>query len=177
MRPEMPIKEIMTKNVCTARGSESLLNATKKMLEFGVGSIVVVESERPIGIVTERDIIEKVVVKNKIPEKVKLKDIMTRPVITVGPTTSLKEAINIMIKKGIRRLPVVDGGKLIGIVTDTDILGVSLELGELLDLLREKSPVKETFSGICDKCGVFSDKLIDVDGLRLCEDCFESSYE
>jgi len=175
MRADIPVKEIMTRDVCTAEKDETLLSATKKMLEFGVGSIVVIESKKPIGIVTERDIIEKVVVKNKIPKKIKLKEIMTRPVITIKPTTSLKEAVNIMLKKGIRRLPVVDGDRLVGIVTDTDILGVSLELGELLDLIRESSPVKEIMSGICDKCGKFSDRLVDVDGLKLCEDCFETT--
>ncbi len=177
MKPDIPIRDIMTRDVCTAEKNETLLDATKKMLEFGVGSIVIVENEKPIGIVTERDIIEKVVVKNKVPSRVKLKDIMTKPIITVKPTTSLREAVNIMLKKGIRRLPVVDGDRLVGIVTDTDILSVSLELGELLDLVRESSPVKETMSGICDKCGRFSDRLVDVNGLKLCEDCLEAFYE
>ena len=108
MQTDIPVKEVMTREVCTAGKDETLLDASRKMLEFGVGSVIIVEDGKPIGIVTERDIIEKVVSKNKIPSKVKLKDIMSTPLITIKPTASLRNAADIMRKKGIRRLPVID---------------------------------------------------------------------
>jgi CBS domain-containing protein len=175
MQADLPVKEIMTREVCTAERDEPLLNASRKMIKFGVGSIVVVEDHRPVGIVTEKDILEKVVARNKVPSEVMLEEIMTHPLITIKPTTSLREAANLMQRRGIRRLPVVDGGDLIGIVTDTDILSVSLDLGEFMGLLKEKSfGYEEIMSGKCEKCGKFSEHLSDVNGLRLCEDCIES---
>ncbi len=171
---DIPVKEIMTREVCVARKDESVLKASRRMIEFGVGSIVVVENGRPVGIVTESDIIRKVVARNKVPSEVMLEEIMTYPIITIKPTTSIREAANIMLKKGIRRLPVVDGGELVGIVTDTDILSVSIDLGEYLGLIKESYIETESGEiGKCEVCGRIAE-LIDVDGKRICEDCYES---
>jgi len=63
MQADIPVKEVMTRDVCTAKKDESLLNASRKMLEYGVGSIIIVENGKPVGIVTERDILKKVVEK------------------------------------------------------------------------------------------------------------------
>jgi len=179
MHADIPAKEVMTREVCTASPEESLYIAAKKMIEFGVGSIVVVENEKPKGIVTERDILHKVIAKNKLPSEVKLKDIMSSPVITITSKTSVREAARIMLKKGVRRLPVIDNGKLIGIVTDTDILTVSMDIGELLGLINEKSVeiFVEELSGKCERCGKLSDRLIEVNGMKLCEDCAETYEE
>ncbi|AEA47482.1 CBS domain-containing protein [Archaeoglobus veneficus] len=178
MQADIPAKDIMTREVCTGNPDETLFSAAKRMLEFGVGSIVVVEDHKPLGIVTEKDILEKVVAKNRTPSEVKLKEIMSYPLITIKPTTSVREAADIMLKRGIRRLPVIDDGDLIGIVTDTDILGVSLDLGELMGLVRERSfgsfNFVEEMGGKCERCGRFSEHLIEVDGLKLCEDCAET---
>ncbi|ADB58354.1 putative signal transduction protein with CBS domains [Archaeoglobus profundus DSM 5631] len=174
MQSDIPVKEIMTREVCTARKDDTLLTASKKMIKFGVGSVVVIEDGRPIGIVTEKDILYKVVSKNKLPSKVKLKDIMSTPLITIKPTTSLREAADIMRKRGIRRLPVVDdNGNLIGIVTDNDILSVVIDLGEFAELLKNEYYEVEEMSGKCEKCGRISDRLYDIEGLKVCEDCYE----
>jgi len=174
VEPDLPVKEIMTRDVCVANKSESVLNASRKMIEFGVGSVVVVENGKPVGIVTESDIIKKVVARNKVPAEVRLEDIMTYPLITIKPTTSIREAANIMLKRGIRRLPVVDGDRLVGIVTDTDILSVSIDLGEYLGLIKESYIEEESSEiGKCEICGRIAE-LIDVDGKRICEDCYES---
>ena len=175
MQSDIPVKEIMTREVCTATKNETLLDASKKMMKFGVGSVVVVENGRPIGIVTEKDILFKVVSKNKIPSKVKLADIMSTPLITVKPTTSLREAADIMRKRGIRRLPVIDDkGDLVGIITDNDILSVAIDLGEFAELLRNDETFEsEEMAGKCERCGKIADVLFEVDGLNVCEDCYE----
>ncbi len=178
MRSDIPVREIMTREVCTAKKDDSVLTLARKMIEYGVGSAVIIENGKPIGIVTEKDLISKIVARDKVPSRVKVEEIMTSPIITIRPNTSLREAADIMIKKGIRRLPIVnDSGDLVGIITDNDILSVSLDLGEFAALLTENAvgyPEEEFYSGICDKCGRYSDKLIEVNGLRLCEDCAES---
>jgi CBS domain-containing protein len=177
MQADLPVKEVMTRDVCTARKNESLLNASRKMIEFGVGSIIIVEDGKPIGIVTERDILEKVVSRNRIPSKVTLEDIMSSPLITIKPTTSLRNAAEMMRRRGIRRLPVVDDkGKLVGIITDNDILSVAIDLGEFAELLRNPGVLEEEMAGKCEKCGKFVERLIDVDGLKLCEDCAHEGF-
>jgi len=176
MRADVPAKEVMTREVCTAAPDEPLHAAAKKMIEFGVGSIVVVEGGEPKGIVTEKDILGKVVAKNKTPSEVKLHEIMSSPVITILPTTSIREATKIMIKRGIRRLPVIDDGKLVGIVTDTDILNISMDISELIGLIDERSleVLPEDMGGKCERCGRFVERLVEVNGMKLCEDCAES---
>ncbi len=175
METDLPVKEIMTREVCVGGKDESLLNASRRMLEYGVGSIVVVEDGKPVGIVTERDILEKVVSRNRVPSEVSLGDIMSYPVITIKPTYSLREAAKIMLKRGIRRLPVVDGDKLLGIVTDTDILTVSLDLGEFMGLITDRFyEVEEEIGGKCERCGKFTEDLYDFQGMKVCEDCYES---
>ncbi len=184
MRSDIPVKEVMTREVCTIRKSDSVHTLAKRMVEYGVGSAVVIENGKPIGIVTEKDLISKVVARNKTPSKVKIEEIMSHPLIKITPQTSLREAARLMIKRGIRRLPVIDkDGNLVGIITDNDILGVSLDLGEFAALVTEHSagyveeelkPAEETLAGICEKCGKYTDRLITKNGMNLCEDCAES---
>ncbi|MET1125219.1 MAG: CBS domain-containing protein [Archaeoglobaceae archaeon] len=182
MRADIPVKEVMTREVCTINKEDTVHKLARKMIEFGVGSAVVVENGKPVGIVTEKDLIAKVVARNKTPSKVKVKDVMSHPLITITPSTSLVEAARLMMKRGIRRLPVVDNsGNLVGIITDNDILSVSIDLGEFAALVTEASvgyPEQRAeegeMMGICEKCGKYSDTLINVNGLNVCEDCAES---
>ena len=103
MRSDIPVKEIMTREVCTVKKDDSVLTLARKMIEYGVGSAVIIENGKPIGIVTEKDLISKIVARDKVPSRVKIEEIMTSPIITIKPDTSLREAADIMIKKGIRR--------------------------------------------------------------------------
>lgn len=175
MHTDLPVKEIMTTKVCKANKEENVQEVAKKMVNFGVGSAVIVENNKPVGIVTEKDLIMKVVAKNVIPASVKVSEIMSSPLITIKPTTSVREAANIMMKKGIRRLPIVNNeGELIGIITDNDILNVALDLGEFYALVKEHAVgYSVEMSGICEKCGKYSDLLKEINGLHVCEDCVE----
>lgn len=176
MYSDIPVKEIMTRDVCKASIDENVHSIAKKMMEYGVGSAVIVDGKKPVGIVTEKDLIVKVVAKNRTPASVMVREVMSSPLITIKPTTSVREAADIMKKKGIRRLPVVnDSGELIGIITDNDILSISLDLGELASLITEHSSgfSEERGSGICERCGKYVDTLYEVEGLNLCEYCAE----
>ncbi|WP_457591081.1 CBS domain-containing protein [Geoglobus sp.] len=174
MTADIPVKEIMTREVCTVSKEDTVLNASRKMIEYGVGSVVVVEESKPVGIVTERDIIVKVVSRNRVPAEVTVEEIMNYPLITVTPETSAREAGRIMLRKGIRRLPVVNGDALVGIVTDTDLLSYSIDLGEYMGLIREETYIREDVEiGKCEKCGRIAE-LIDADGMKVCEDCYET---
>lgn len=115
------VSQIMSKNVITVDASEKVLKALQVMAEKGIGSVVIVKNGKPVGILTERDVAKKLVVNKETLDK-KVEDVMSKPLITVSPDTGIFEALQIMRKNNIRRLPVVKNGKLEGIITEKDLL-------------------------------------------------------
>lgn len=119
---DKPVREIMTKPVITVPSSEPVITAVKEMVNHDIGAVVVVSNEIPVGIITERDVLKRVVLERRDPQTTPCQEVMSKPLITVRPETPLGEALSVMKKNGIRRLPVVEQGKLIGIVTEKDII-------------------------------------------------------
>lgn len=114
------IEGVMSKSVVTISPEESIFRAAKIMDETGVGSLVVVLNNAPVGIITERDLVRKIIARKKDPSK-KVSEIMSKPLITITPQDDVKEAAKKMLINDLRRLPVVKKGKLVGIVTATDL--------------------------------------------------------
>ena len=130
----------MHKDVVTVRPNLSLREASKIMSKFGIGSLVVVEDENLVGIITSTDII-KAVAEGKDVDNTLVSEVMSKDVITVDPDESLEEAVEKMMEKNIKRLPVVEGGKLVGIITASDIIVVEPKLIEgIANLLSLKLP-------------------------------------
>jgi CBS domain-containing protein len=113
------VKDFMTKGVLTIDAEKTIFEAAELMSQKEVGDVVVVKGEIPRGIVTERDFVRRVVAKKR-PLDTKISDIMSKPLITIAPEASLKEAARKMVNKGIRRLPVVEQHKLVGIIVVSD---------------------------------------------------------
>jgi len=111
----------MTRMVETVKPAESLKTALNRIVARSIGSIVVVEKDEPVGILTERDI-SRSVVKGTSALKRQVKNVMSSPLITISATESVHDAMTLMLKHGIRRLPVVKQGKLVGIVSERDVL-------------------------------------------------------
>ena len=133
----MIVRDIMSRNVKTVRPDDTALDAVRKMNKFRIGSVIVVNSGRPVGIITERNILQDIVEPRHDPATVKAKDIMTRPLITIDSHTAVDEAAKIMATKTIKTLPVVDKDKILGIVTSSDIVRNSpTQLSILDELLR-----------------------------------------
>jgi len=131
------VRDIMSRNIKTVRPDDTALDAVRKMNKFRIGSVIVVNSGRPVGIITERNILQEIVEPRHDPAIVKAKDIMTRPLITIGPNTAVDEAAKIMAAKTIKTLPVVEKDKVLGIVTSSDIVRNSpTQLSILDELLR-----------------------------------------
>ncbi len=131
------VRDIMTKNVKTVRPDDTTLDAVRKMIKFRIGSVIVTNGGRPVGIITERNILEGIVASRHDPALVKAKDIMARPLITVDVNASVNEAAHVMAQKAIKTLPVVDGQKVVGVVTSSDIVRSSpTQIGILEELLR-----------------------------------------
>ncbi|MBS7627077.1 CBS domain-containing protein [Candidatus Bathyarchaeota archaeon] len=118
----MLVRDVMSGNVKTVRPNSTILEVVRKMNKFDVGSVVVVEGDRPVGIITERDILRRVLEVTLAPEALKAKEIMSSPLVTIGDHATLEEAARMMAERNIKKLPVVQDGRLIGIVTTTDIV-------------------------------------------------------
>jgi CBS domain-containing protein len=119
----MQVAEIMTKASVTETPGDSLREAAARMWSQQTGSLLVMDGERLVGIVTERDVM-KAVARGLDVETTPVSDIMTREVQTVGPETSLHEAARIMALRWIRHLPVVDKGSVAGMISQRDLVGV-----------------------------------------------------
>jgi CBS domain-containing protein len=118
----MKINEIMKRNVVTIESTKTVADVARQMTERGVGCLVVTKEGKIAGIVTERDIVIRLITQNLDPGKVKVEEIMTKNVVTYPPDSSVSEVIQAMSRHRIRRVPIVDGrGKLVGIVTSYDI--------------------------------------------------------
>ena len=114
------VKEIMTKSVITIGASGTVLEAAKLMNQANVGDLVVMDGGVAKGIVTERDFVRRVIAQIK-PLDTKISEVMSYPLITVEETCSLREAARKMVKYKIRRLPVMQGSKLVGILAASDL--------------------------------------------------------
>ncbi len=111
----------MTRRVRTVSPSATISEAAKLMKRYHIASLVVIEGERPVGIVTERDIAYKIMAEGKDPST-KVEEVMSRDLKTMGPERSLQDAAKLMAAHVIRHLPVVEGERLVGILTIEDIM-------------------------------------------------------
>lgn len=170
------VADIMRKSVVTVKPTDNCDKALKYMVELDIGSVIVAEDKKPVGILTDSNLLERVFYDEKDPKTIKIKDVMSHPLRTIEAETDLAEVTKIMRDAGVKRLPVVHNGKLSGIVTETDIMTVSPALYELIAEavemrcgLSEKEIKK--ISGVCEICSSFSEELTNVQGVLKCPEC------
>ena len=179
METEIPVRDIMTRPVITADANLDILSAAKIMSLANVGSLIIVSEGKATGILTERDLVKKVIAQGVDPRSVLVGEIMSAPVVSIEPDASLRDAAALMLKSGVKRLPVISNGRLVGIITDTDLvsgssLGLNEILSDLLEMHRESihfEPPRGVVRGICEVCGQLSDSLESVNGELLCWSC------
>ncbi|MCK4476521.1 MAG: CBS domain-containing protein [Methanophagales archaeon] len=183
METDIPLRDIMVREVVKGDRELNVMEAAKLMKKYDVDSIVVLNNGEPVGIVTQGDIISELVSKDITPSTVKLKDIMTTPLITASSNDRLSDIAKKMATERIRKIPVIEDEKLVGIVADVDILAVSSEMNSILAELIEMNVEREILGtgsegegmgqGICEKCASFSNDLVMKGGLMVCETCKE----
>ncbi|MEM1577713.1 MAG: CBS domain-containing protein [Candidatus Pacearchaeota archaeon] len=139
MKTGIKVGDIMTRNFVSCSPETSLIDAVEKMVKMKVGSIVVKTDDKLEGILTERDILNVVSKKHSI-KGLKVKDVMEKRVITISPSKDIYDAILLMKKKYIRRLPVVEKNKLVGFITIRDIIKI---FPSLFDVWAEAIRIKE----------------------------------
>jgi signal-transduction protein with cAMP-binding, CBS, and nucleotidyltransferase domain len=118
----LEVGDVMTPKVLTADEETPVTELTKKMEIAELGSIVITKSGKPVGIVTDRDIAIKVIMRDRKASEVKAKEVMSSPLISIEPGVLLEKACAILAEKDIRRLPVIEDGKLKGIISVRNVL-------------------------------------------------------
>lgn len=168
-------KDVMRKQVVTVDTTFSLDSVAKIMSNNKIGSVVILERSKPVGIVTSEDIVAAVA-RGASPKKIRIKELTKRAFITASPEENILKISKLMLKRGIKRVPILKGGNLEGIVTDKEIL---LTAPEMIGVLSEKLKARvervakpdTLISGICERCEAYSDRLGSSAGRWLCEDC------
>ena len=186
---EVSVAEVMNKTVIIMDINTDVPAIAREMVKHDVGSVIITENEKAMGIITERDLVRDIIAKDRKPSKVNASKILSSPLVTVEPETSVVKASEIMLKANIKRLPVLEDGTIIGVVSNTDMLmvtpGLSTILKDLIDMNREAllstpsiEDIEEDFSaGICESCSYHSVYLKLVNGKYLCENCRQEEGE
>ena len=176
MRFEAYVKDVMNTDVKTVDIGDSIQKAAQLMAQFRIGSVVVMGASNIKGIVTSEDIVYKYVAKGQGKT---VSEIMTRDPITITPEKTLKQASELMAKNKIKKLPVVENGRLVGIITASDIVKVEPTLSEILreqlKILRPGAPPEPVGAQVfqCEVCGNYSDEVQEIDGVWICPGCEE----
>ena len=118
----LEVRDIMTYPAITEDEDASVAKISKDMKMSGIGSVVITKEDNPVGIITDRDVVIKVITRNRNPDGVKAKEIMSFPLMTIEADASLGRACKLLLEKGIRRLLVIDDGEFVGILSLRNIV-------------------------------------------------------
>lgn len=175
------VREVMKRDVIKITPKETMADAAKIMTNNRVGSLVVVKNgDEPMDMVTESDV-TTVVAKGLDPKKIKISDLRKkrlkkRKLISVKSTDNVLSVTKLMAKSGVKRVPVIDNGKLKGIIADKEILLISPELIEIMsEKLKNRVGLVpgpgESISGMCEDCGGYSSRLKQMGNRWMCPEC------
>ena len=120
----MSIKDVMVEEVITVEPNTKVREAVELMNENEIGCLVVTRKGKPVGIVTERDILKKIICQSKDPEQVRVSEIMSEPLVVGKVDMDLGGVARLMLKRNVKKLPIVNDGNLVGLITLTDIVRV-----------------------------------------------------
>ena len=177
MTTRVLVQDIMNSPVITASPGDTVRDLARKMKEDKIGSIIIMDDNKPVGIVTDWDIVSGGVVKDVRPSEIKAADVM-KQIHTIESSEGITEAARLLRKHSIKRLGVVYKNRLVGIISSSDVIAVT---PELVDVVSEKAAIMRgelgitrpagKVSGYCDECGEWSDLLQYDEGTFICEVC------
>lgn len=172
----MHVREAMSSPVISVSEDTDIVHLAKVMKDQNVGAVIITkEEEQPVGIVTERDIVTRVVSQGGDFGDVTAKSIMSSPLHVVSPDMSLMEAMRLMDKLNIRRLGVLYKNQLVGVISDRDIIRLVPTIVEIVKERQEINNVSSmsgpSITGYCDRCESYSNNLRFVEGEFLCSEC------
>ena len=146
----LKVEDVMVKEVITIDENSTVKEAAEVMNKFEIGCLIAVRKGKAMGIITERDLLERVVAEAKDANKTKVKDVMSSPLVVIEPNMALEEAVNLMFQMKIKKLPVVDGKRLVGLVTLTDIARFQPQMIKILKQLAMKQAAPKSMKKVID---------------------------
>jgi CBS domain-containing protein len=171
MTTRVLVRDIMNSPVVSASPNDTVHDIAKKMKDENIGSIIIMEKDKPVGIVTDWDIVSKAIVNDTKPSQVK-------ELYTIESEESITEAARLLRKHNIKRLGVVYKNRLVGIISSSDVIAVTPDLVEIVSekatIIRGELGITRSasnVSGFCDQCGEWSDLLQYDEGTFVCEVC------
>ncbi len=174
------VEEVMSKNPKIVSGELSVEEGARILRELSISTLLIEENKRIVGIVTDRDFVTKVVAEG-LPLNTELREIMSSPVIMIPHNERLEDAARIMTRRRIRKLPVIKGEKIVGILSENDIARISPDLIALAQEYAkihsensEEERTREYLAGKCEVCGQYSLRLTMYNGMLVCPECLDS---
>lgn len=172
------VKDLMTKSLVSVSAEDSVMEAARLMDEKGIPSVLVKRGDEFSGIMTDRDIIGRVVSKGLDPRKVRVSEVMRSPLITISEDATVEEAARKMRDNHVRRLVVEKNQQRVALIAESDIVRI---MPELHFLIRERSKLEARpartesreviLAGFCEECGNYSVRLSNINGRWLDQDC------
>lgn len=167
MRARITVEQVLRRKAVVVKPTDTVDKAAKVLARAKVGSAVVMEGEDIVGIVTDRDILDKVVAIGKNPKEVKIEEIMSRSPVKIEYDYEIQDAIDLMMDKGIRRLLVTRLGRPVGFITAADLLAA---LANFNSREEEEEVEEPEVYGFCEVCGQYG-TLFEIRGKWVCESC------
>jgi len=146
----LKVEDVMVEDVISVPEKAMVREAAELMNRHEIGCLIVVKNGKPVGIVTETDMVKRVILGPVDPEKTKVRKIMSKPLVVVSPQMNLDEASKVMRKRKIKKLPVIERGRLVGLVTTTDIVR-SPEVMKMMIRAIKRNVIKEIVRSIEEK--------------------------
>ena len=146
----LKIEDIMVEDVVAVPEKATVREAAELMSKYEIGCLVVVRKGKPVGIVTETDMVKRVILQPVDPGEIKVGEIMSEPLVVGAPQMDIDEASRIMRKRKIKKLPVIESGRLVGLVTNTDIVR-SPEVMKMMIKSIKRNLIKEIIMSIQEK--------------------------
>ena len=147
----LKVEDVMVKEVITIDEDSTVKDAADVMNKFEIGCVIAVRKGKAMGILTERDLLKRVVAEGKDASKIKVKDIMTSPLVVAEPSMDLAEAVKLMFQMKIKKLPVVDGKRLVGLISLTDIARFQPQMISILKQLAAKQVAPKSIRKVIDR--------------------------
>jgi CBS domain-containing protein len=144
------VEDVMVKEVITIDEKSTVKEAAEVMNKFEIGCLIAIRKGKAVGIITERDLLKRVVADVRDPAGTKVKEVMTSPLVVVEPDIDLEEAVKLMFQMKIKKLPVVDGKRLVGLISLTDIARFQPQVIKILKQLATKRSAPKRLRKVID---------------------------
>ena len=146
----LKVEDVMVEDVVTVEEDTTVRKAVAIMNKYEIGCLIVTKRGKPIGIITERDMLTRVLSESRPPEKTRVCEVMSRPLVAADPNMDLEEAAKLMFKMKVKKLPVVSDGRLVGLVTLTDLARFQPQIMKILKKIQALDDAPKRMKKVAD---------------------------